>query len=231
MAKIAHVEGDVVLNIVVSPEGKVTSIKALSGHPILIQAAIDIVQQWEYRRYILDGRARAVTTVVTVKFHMGIAPQHAPDASDIYYNQENKCRGLLNVQAYAEAEAACALLPGLANKLDTPDAKKDQENAYMWAGRAYFKVSKFQDALTAWQHQVVLAKDNHGPDSTELGAAYHNVAHALQATGDLQQASSYYEQALNIFEKAHKDAPDLSLYSEALRSVLRNYALLLRQMG
>src|SRR5215471_10034533 len=101
----------------------------------------------------------------------------------------------------------------------------------MWAGRAYFKVSKFQDALTAWQHQVVVAKDNHGPDSTELGAAYHNVAHALQATGDLQQASSYYEQALNIFEKAHKDAPDLSLYSEALRSVLRNYALLLRQMG
>ena len=43
-----HIEGKVVLSIVVDANGKVSDAKVLSGAPELIQAAIDSVKQWEF---------------------------------------------------------------------------------------------------------------------------------------------------------------------------------------
>ena len=231
MARMAHIEGKVVLSIVISPEGKVSSVRAISGHPILIQPTMDAVYKWEYKPFIVDSKARWVTTVVNVPFSLGKWLKQAPYASDVYFHQEKTCRGLLDLQAYAEAESTCALLPGLAEKVNTPDSKIDLESAYNFSGYAYFKASKFQDALTAWQHQLTIAKEIHPAYALELGAAYHNVAHALQAIVDLQQAQSYYEQALRIFEHDHKESPEDKRYSDELESVLRNYAPLLRQLG
>lgn len=45
-AKQARVDGTVVLEATVSPEGKVTHVKVLRGDPLLDQAAVDAVQQW-----------------------------------------------------------------------------------------------------------------------------------------------------------------------------------------
>src|SRR5215471_1498964 len=71
LAKVARVQGRVIVGIVISPEGKVASERALSGHPILIQSAMDAVRLWEFRPYILEGRPRAVTALVRVAFSLG----------------------------------------------------------------------------------------------------------------------------------------------------------------
>lgn len=231
MARMAHIEGKVVLSIVISPEGKVSSVRAISGHPILIQPTMDAVYKWEYKPFIVDGKPRWVTTVVNVPFSLPNLPPKPPDANDIYYEQEKKCQTLLLDQhAYAEAESICAALPGLAEKADESGVH-ELERAYKWSGWAYFKNGKFQDALTAWLHQVALDEKSTRPNSVVRGYAYHNVAHALQATGDLPQAKSYYEKALTLFESAHKQDPELEEFSNNLESVLRSYASLLRQMG
>ncbi|HKE32129.1 MAG TPA: energy transducer TonB, partial [Candidatus Angelobacter sp.] len=70
MARMAHIEGKVVLSIVISPEGKVSSVRAISGHPILIQPTMDAVYKWEYKPFIVDGKPRWVTTVVNVPFSL-----------------------------------------------------------------------------------------------------------------------------------------------------------------
>ena len=46
IARQMHLEGTVRLQIEVSPAGKVTSVKALGGHPILITAATNAVKEW-----------------------------------------------------------------------------------------------------------------------------------------------------------------------------------------
>jgi len=70
MAKIAHIQGDVVLQATISKNGTIENLRAVSGHPILIQAALDAVRQWKYKPYILNGEPVEVETQVTVKFHM-----------------------------------------------------------------------------------------------------------------------------------------------------------------
>jgi periplasmic protein TonB len=69
-AKIARIEGVVVLEAVISKEGMVNSLRIISGHPLLTQAAIDAVRQWIYRPTLLSLEPVAVVTTITVTFSL-----------------------------------------------------------------------------------------------------------------------------------------------------------------
>jgi periplasmic protein TonB len=70
MARIAHIQGDVILQATISKSGIVENLRGVSGHPILIQAALDAVRQWKYKPYILNGEPVEVETTIRVQFHM-----------------------------------------------------------------------------------------------------------------------------------------------------------------
>jgi protein TonB len=70
MAKVAHIQGDVVLQATISKQGTIENLRSLNGHPILVAAAMDAVKQWRYRPYELNGEPVEVETTVTVRFHM-----------------------------------------------------------------------------------------------------------------------------------------------------------------
>jgi len=70
MARIAHIQGDVMLQATISKTGVIENLHATSGHPILIQAAVDAVKQWKYKPYILNGEPVEVETTIKVQFHM-----------------------------------------------------------------------------------------------------------------------------------------------------------------
>lgn len=78
MAQIAHIQGDVVLRAYISKEGLIDDLRAVSGHPILIQSALDAVRQWKYKPYMLNGEPVAVQTTVTVQFRMPTGTQAVP---------------------------------------------------------------------------------------------------------------------------------------------------------
>jgi periplasmic protein TonB len=67
-AKMAHVEGRVVLSALISKAGTIENLHALSGHPMLVPAAIGAVSQWRYRPYILNNEPIEVETQITVNF-------------------------------------------------------------------------------------------------------------------------------------------------------------------
>lgn len=70
IAKMAHVQGSVVLSALISPRGEIEGLQVISGSPLLVQAALDAVRQWRYRPYILNGSPIAVQTQVTVNFSL-----------------------------------------------------------------------------------------------------------------------------------------------------------------
>ncbi|HEV7674216.1 MAG TPA: TonB family protein [Candidatus Angelobacter sp.] len=70
MARIAHIQGDVLLQATISKSGVIENLRAVQGHPILIQAAMDAVKQWKYKPYILNGEPVEVETQIRVQFHM-----------------------------------------------------------------------------------------------------------------------------------------------------------------
>ncbi|MGH9670005.1 MAG: energy transducer TonB, partial [Terriglobales bacterium] len=64
------VQGTVMLHVVIGTSGAVESIRVISGHPLLIQAAVDAARQWRYRPYLLNGQPVEVETQVTVSFKL-----------------------------------------------------------------------------------------------------------------------------------------------------------------
>ena len=68
LAKQARVEGTVVLRAVIDRQGKIENLQVLSGHPMLVAAAFEAVQQWRYRPYHLDEQPVEVETLITVHF-------------------------------------------------------------------------------------------------------------------------------------------------------------------
>jgi protein TonB len=71
LAKQAHVWGTVVVNAVIDEHGNVVGARALSGHPLLIPAALNAVLQWKYEPTLLNGTPVAVEMEVTVHFSLG----------------------------------------------------------------------------------------------------------------------------------------------------------------
>lgn len=68
LARQARIQGAVVLKAVISRNGTIENLQVLSGHPMLVRAAVDAVRQWRYRPYLLNGEAVEVETQITVNF-------------------------------------------------------------------------------------------------------------------------------------------------------------------
>jgi periplasmic protein TonB len=70
-AIIMRVQGAVILEAIIDREGLIENLKVLTGHPLLVPAALEAVQQWRYRPTLLNGQPVEVVTQVTVNFSLG----------------------------------------------------------------------------------------------------------------------------------------------------------------
>jgi protein TonB len=68
LARQAHIQGPVLLHAVIAKDGTIENLTVLSGHPMLVKAALDAVRQWRYRPLYLNGEPVEVDTQVTVNF-------------------------------------------------------------------------------------------------------------------------------------------------------------------
>jgi len=70
IAKQARVQGVVILECTISPQGKVSEVKLLRGIPLLNEAAMEAVKQWVYTPTLLNGVPVPVIMTVTVNFKL-----------------------------------------------------------------------------------------------------------------------------------------------------------------
>jgi protein TonB len=69
-ARAAKVEGAVIIEAVIDKLGKVQDARVLQSVPMLDQAAIDAVRQWQFEPTVIEGRPRPVIMTVTVNFRL-----------------------------------------------------------------------------------------------------------------------------------------------------------------
>jgi TonB family protein len=70
LAKTERVSGDVTVDALIDANGRVTTMKILSGPTLLHQAAMDALKQWKYRPAMLDGKAVSMHLSVTIQFRL-----------------------------------------------------------------------------------------------------------------------------------------------------------------
>jgi periplasmic protein TonB len=71
IARAARIQGVVVLQATISKTGMIENLRVVSGPPMLRQSAIDAVQTWRYKPYLLNGDPVEVETTINVVFNLG----------------------------------------------------------------------------------------------------------------------------------------------------------------
>jgi len=69
-ARKTGLEGVVVLDAVIAPDGSVKRLRPMSGPDLLVQSAAEAVRSWKFEPYLSSGKAVEVETTIAVEFRL-----------------------------------------------------------------------------------------------------------------------------------------------------------------
>jgi TonB family protein len=67
-AKNNHIQGDVVIEVMIDTKGNIAKLNVIKGHPVLAKAAVEAVSQWKYKPFTIQGDPVDVETTILIKF-------------------------------------------------------------------------------------------------------------------------------------------------------------------
>lgn len=70
IARSQHVSGEVKIDALIDADGRVTTMKIISGPTLLQQSAMDALRQWKYRPAMLNGSPVSMHLTVTLQFRL-----------------------------------------------------------------------------------------------------------------------------------------------------------------
>lgn len=70
LARQTRISGTVRLHAIIAKDGSIKELEVMSGHPLLVRAAMDAVQQWKYQPTLLNGEPVEVDTTIDVIFSL-----------------------------------------------------------------------------------------------------------------------------------------------------------------
>ena len=71
LASLTHMQGEVVMQAIISKDGSVQNLHVIQGHHLLRGAAKNAVRTWQYHPFLVNGKPVEVATIVSVDFTLG----------------------------------------------------------------------------------------------------------------------------------------------------------------
>ena len=68
LARQARIQGTVRLEAIIAKDGTIQQLRVVTGHPLLVQAALSAVRRWRYQATVLNGVPVEVATTIDVHF-------------------------------------------------------------------------------------------------------------------------------------------------------------------
>lgn len=237
MAATANIQGKVMVEATISPEGKVSHVRVISGHPMLAQAALDAVRQWTFQPFLLNGRPLAVQATVPVLFHLGTEA----DLEEKYQKQLAVCADHIRAERYNDAGVSCNEALESAKRIPYDFQKIE---GYKYAARAAYYLNRYDEAVQLFQERLRLAAANVPAGDEELYQSHYELAGAWfkagkpdQADGELtatEQQLSLVQEYLNRHGSEFKPealAREQSDLNAKLRDTFQHHAKVLRELG
>ncbi len=209
-AEQTHISGDVVLEIVIAADGKTSVRRVISGHPLLLQAAINAVQGWRFQPFIIEGKPSAVVTAVIVVFgNNGI--QNAAAQVQIrfqydFWNTENLARTALAKGDLPGAEEHLTKAHELLGPVaDNPSNNRERVQWFVDAGDLSRAKQRHEEAEQSYHKglELLQKRDKEAPEIAavlaKLGALY-----AAEKRYDL--ARENYSHSIATYRKNFKRA-------------------------
>ncbi len=209
-AVAARIFGTVLVEVNVDESGMVTSARALSGHMLLKEAAVDAARGWTFKPTILQGTPVKVIGTLTFTFNL---PEYVLRdriierlKQQIAANPQNpKLHYRLGV-AYEDNEQFVDALKAYARAVEIEPAYGDAQVAL---GALDMKLNQYDEALGAYNQAVALNL------TTETKAAAYRAIALIYFRRDM------YQQAVEPFKRAIALAPQASMYVNLAQTYLK----------
>jgi TonB family protein len=235
-AKAARVQGEVIFQVVITTAGEVTDMRLIRGHPLLVLAAKEAIQKWQFKPFLEDGQPVPVRTKLLVSFSIGI-PTGAYEREQLvakeFFKKLAACRADYKAKQYQDAEQLCEGSLQLTDKLD-PERKLERVDVHGLYGQLLLAEHKLPEALEQFKQELSIAATFLKPTDAELAYAHYHVAVGEHANGHAAQALPEYLTAEEILTAARQHMGDDELkqhYAGTLKQILQMHARLLTQTG
>lgn len=209
IAKAARAEGIVKVEAAVSEQGMVTSAKAISGHPLLQNAALSAVKGRKYKAYMVGGKPVPFITDVYIQFPPGTLTgaqkqdyERQEQLARQYFKEDDKCRDLVRGQKWKEAEESCQVIVQIADQL-SDDRALERMGAYEMFGHVLRGQKQYQEALEYYNRALDAVRSRLTERNAELGRLYGDMAITHHLLRDLDKARELYRKAEKIYQLAH----------------------------
>ena len=200
-AAAARVFGTVLVEVSIDEGGNVTSARAISGHPLLKDAAVDAARGWTFKPTLLQGKPAKVVGTLTFNFS---APEYIlRDRTierlkrQIAMNPENPKLQYQLGRAYEANQQDEEALKAYARAIAL---RPDYGEAQVALGDLNMKLNHYEEALRAYRHAVSLDLS-----SETKAAAYRAMALIYFRRDQFQEAVAPFKQAIAL-------APQGNLY-------------------
>jgi TonB family protein len=201
LAKAARISGSVVVEVTLDEEGGVISARAISGHPLLKDAAVDAAREWKFTPTKLQEVPVKVIGTITFNFTLGDPKRIEELEAQVRANPDSAEAHLKLGDAYKEWGRND---DAIAEYNETIRLKPDSAAAYFGLGQACDRLGRYDQAGAAYRQAVTL---NIGSDSAgNPTSALPDHAHILIAQFHYRRDN--YQEAVEVLKQAALIYPD-----------------------
>jgi TonB family protein len=243
LARQTRIEGTVRLEAIIDKDGKVKELRVLSGHPLLIQSALNAVRQWQYAPTSLNGKRVKVLTEIDVIYTLERDPYAdkpaTPDEGSVsngqYFSKFFKFTyrvpvGWTSYDAVAMAEIAKAN----ARILSGGDSAKQEK--FDASAKRTFKLlmtSQFPLGTAGKATRAITITAERVSDTPEIQSAQDYLLKLKHVAMDLNGSLQFPGEPYEVSYGGHKffqidgqgTSPEGLFYQEAVATMLQGYVL------
>lgn len=212
-AEMARIQGNVVLEIGIDESGRVSVRRVVSGHPMLVPAAIEAVNQWKYEPPLVEGKPTSAVTDVLVAIPdkgEGISAQSRAELAfqNDFWTAEEAAEAFLAKQDYPHTEEQLNKVKDLV-PADKPVAPHLQER-WQWMtimGRLRMSQKKYEEAGQYFKDALALRENNlKDQNAPEIAISLANLGALYAEEKQCDLAHENGSRALAIYQKNFKKA-------------------------
>ncbi|HVG21152.1 MAG TPA: TonB family protein [Blastocatellia bacterium] len=233
LAKAAQVSGAVVVEVTLDEEGNVISARAISGHPLLKDAAVAAAREWKFSETKLRGEPVKVVGTITFNFMLDNSKEIEALKAEVAANPESAEAhfklgvAYLNFNNGAQPPAVDSLKRAIQIKPDYADAYTKLGEAYCKAHTAQGQGDHTKEEVDAFEQAIRI---NPGSAEAYFGLANAHTYHRPLKTEENLLAAGLLKYAVKLrpdYHEAYRALSDVYQYldrnDEAI-DVLKEYA-------
>jgi len=216
-AELTRITGNVILQISIDDSGTASVQHVMSGHPLLVQAAIDAVNHWKYQPFEVDGKPATVVTMVMVTF--GNAVTHdAENRADMlfqhdYWTAVESAQAAIAKGDYARSEEQLNKARELASHRV---GMRNAGEGWQWLttmGHLRMMQQKYDEAEEYYRKALALYQ-NGDKDAPDRAASLASLGNLFAEEKRFDRAHDHLVRAVDIYKRNFKKVGSRNLSAQ-----------------